>query len=186
MNNNDDELIERLTRYLKSTGDGKYDVSQELMNELVKYTYGKYADNEYVIEGDGEKTTKVYSKNTNQSDYIEALTQSLYEQKQEAVRAKPAPVVKILNISNLDKVREQFFCVEEEADKYIFYNNFQDYVEVKRKIYGLTDNEPYVATVLFVNKESKKNDKIVLKGTTVSPIDQVKEQLDRIATYGRA
>lgn len=60
----------------------------------------------------------------------------------------------------------------------------------------MTDNEPYVATVLFVNKESKKNDKIVLKGTTVSPIDQVKEQLDRIdqvkeqldriATYGRA
>lgn len=136
--NNDDELIERLTRYLKSTGDGKYDVSQELMNELVKYTYGKYADYEYVIEEDNrEKTTKAYSKNTNHSDYIESLTQSLYEQKQEAVRAKPAPVVKILNISNLDKVREQFFCVEEESDKYIFYNNFQDYVVVQRKIYGL-------------------------------------------------
>jgi hypothetical protein len=171
--NNEDEIIKKLTKYLfnDSNGSSKYGVSKEMMTALASYVSGNY--DTYDI-GDDEKKTIAHSKNT---DYLDTIIQSL-RQKDES-----APVVKMLNISNLDVIREQFFYIEEEVDKYTFYNNFDDYVVVHRNIYGLTFDEPYVLTTLFVDKLAKKNDKITLKSNTKSPIEQIKEQLRSTAGY---
>lgn len=171
----DDEIVQRLTRYLTS-GNSQYEVSKELLDELVNYTYGKYT--EYEIEDKYGKTSKYQT-----SDMIDTLGALMQKERVNAEANKPAPVVKMLNISNLDSIKDQFFHVDVDEYAYTFYVNFQNYVVVNRKIYGLSDNEPYVSTALYVNNTATKNDKITLKGNTLPPIEQIKEQLKRVANY---